>query len=103
MGVENEVKTTRLKTKRLDKQLAEHRELVHSSHKKVLSHVQRDTPEWWVNTLMIEGCDAPFKYKRQQKYQNMQGAYVDLTYYPDIEKVAGIDIEVMHVVKINRS
>lgn len=97
------MKNERLKTKPLHKQLAEHRALVHSSMKKVSSHVQRDTPEWVINTVMIEGCDTPFKYKRQKKYQNLQGTYVDLTYYPHTEVVAGISMEVMQVVKINRS
>ena len=97
------MKTQKLKTKPLKQQLEEHRELVHSTMKKVVSHVQRDTPEWIINTLMIEGCDSPFKYKRQKKYQNLKGAYVDLTYYPNTESVAGISMEVMQVVKINRS
>ena len=97
------MKTQKLKTKPLKQQLAEHRELVHSTMKKVSSHVQRDTPEWIINTLIIEGCDTPFKYKRQKKYQNLKGAYVDLTYYPNTESVAGISVEVMQVVKINRS
>lgn len=92
-----------LKTKSLVNQLAQHRELVHSSKQKVASHVQREQGDWLVNTVMLEGCDVPFKYKRQKKYKNLKGAYVDVTYYPDVEQVAGIDMEVMHVVKIYRS
>ena len=67
---------------------------------KVVSHVQRDTREWVINTLMIEGCDVPFKFKRKQAYKNVQGQRVNLTYYQSTETVAGIEMEVMNVVRI---
>ena len=68
--------------------------------RKVTSHVQRQAGEWIINTLMIEGCDVPFKYKRKQKYKDIKGQRVNLTYYPDTETVAGIEMEVMTVVRI---
>lgn len=49
---------------------------------------------------MIEGCEIPFKYKRPRKYKNLQGQRVNLTYYPSTETVAGMDFEVMNVVRI---
>ena len=67
---------------------------------KVESHVQRDTKEWVVNTLMIEGCEVPFKFKRKQPYKNVEGQRVNLTYYPGKESVAGMEMEVMNVVRI---
>lgn len=82
------------------KLLQSHQELNHSENMKVTSHVQRDTKEWVLNTVMIEGYDVPFKYKRKKKYKNIQGQRVNLTYYPANESVAGIDMEIMKVVRI---
>jgi hypothetical protein len=83
-----------------DKLLKRHPNLVHSEMQKVVSHVQRRAGEWIINTIMIEGCDVPFRFKRKQAYRNAKGACVNLTYYPCIEKVGGIDMEVMNVVRI---
>lgn len=84
----------------VNKLLKTHQKLVHSESVKVVSHVQRDTKEWVLNTLMIEGCDVPFKYKRKKMYKNIKGQRVNLTYYPALESVAGIEMEVMNVVRI---
>lgn len=86
-----------------EKLLGRHAELVHSDQKKVLSHVQREDGEWIINTLMIAGCDAPFRYKRKRMYRSLAGGYVSLTYYPDTEVAGGIEIEVMRVVRIKRA
>ena len=83
-----------------EKLLKKHEKLVHSEMMKVTSHVQREVGDWILNTLMIEGCDAPFRYKRKQKYKNITGQRVNLTYYPDIENLAGMEMEVMTVVRI---
>ena len=85
------------------KLLDRHRELTHSQNKKVVSHAQREDGEWSINTLMIEGCDEPFRYKRKKRYRDLKGARVDLTYYPATETVAGLNIDVMNVVRIRRS
>ena len=77
-----------------------HTGLTHSDGLKVVSHTQREQDEWFINSLMVEGCDVPFKYKRQQKYKNITGQRVNLTYYPMVEKVAGLEFEVMKVVRI---
>lgn len=82
------------------KLLKKHEKLVHSEMMKVTSHVQRTSGEWIMNTVMIEGCEVPFKYKRKKEYKDLKGARVNLTYYPDVEKVAGMDFEVMNVVRI---
>ena len=84
----------------LDKLLKKHPGLVHSDMKKVTSHVQREAGEWIINTLMIEGYDVAFKYKRQKAYKNLSGQRVNLTYYPAVEIVAGIKVEIMQVVRI---
>ena len=89
--------------KKVNKLLEQHRQLVHSENQKVLSHVQRELDDWFVNTLMIEGCDVPFKYKRKKLYKNLKGQKVNLTYYPESETVAGFDIEIMKVVRIKVS
>lgn len=83
-----------------EKLLKKHTRLVHSEMQKVVSHVQRPAGEWIINTIMIEGCDAPFRFKRKQPYRNAKGARVNLTYYPSVEKVGGLEMEVMNVVRI---
>jgi len=80
-----------------------HKGLTHSEDKKVVSHVQREKDDWILNTVMIEGCDVPFQFKRKKLYQILKGARVNLTYYPDTQKVAGIDFEFMKVVRIRVS
>ncbi len=77
-----------------------HPALTHSEQARVTSHVQRETDDWYLNTLIIEGCDAPFKYRRKKKYKNLKGQRVNLTYYPVSEAVAGIEMEVMNIVRI---
>ena len=77
-----------------------HHALVHSEMMKVTSHVQREVGEWVLNTLMIEGCDAPFRYRRKEHYRSLQGQRVNLTYYRSSEAVAGMEMEVMKVVRI---
>ena len=89
-----------MKNKAVNKLLKTHQKLTHSEMMKVISHVQRDTKEWVLNTLMIEGYDVPFKYKRKKMYKNIKGQRVNLTYYPVTESVAGIDMEAMKVVRI---
>lgn len=83
-----------------EKLLKKHDKLVHSDMMKVDSHVQRDTGEWIINTLMLEGYGVAFKYKRKKLYKNLKGQRVNLTYYADTEIVAGIRLEVMSVVRI---
>ena len=83
-----------------DKLVKKHQELTHSELVKVISHVQRDKDEWILNTVMIEDCEVPFKFKRKQQYKNLKGARVNITYYPTVEVVAGLDFEIMNVVRI---
>ena len=82
--------------------LERHGELVHSDMQKVESHVQRKSGEWIVNTLMLAGYDVPFRYKRKKLYKSLKGARVNLTYYASTTSVAGMDVEVMNVVRIKR-
>ncbi|VAW67246.1 hypothetical protein MNBD_GAMMA08-3129 [hydrothermal vent metagenome] len=82
------------------KLLKNHEKLNQSDMMKVQSHVQRDSAQWIINTLMIEGCDVPFKYKRKKQYKNLTGQRVNLTYYPETESVAGMEMEMMKVVRI---
>ncbi len=86
-----------------EKLLKKHEKLNHLEMSKVVSHVQRELGEWFHNTLMIEGCDVPFKFKRKKLYKSTMGQRVNLTYYLSSEKVAGIDFEVMKVVRIKIS
>lgn len=86
--------------KKLDKLLKTHQKLVHSENQKVVSHVQRAVDDWILNTIMIEGCDVAFKFQRKKKYKSLDGAQVNLTYYPQTDTVAGFEIEVMKVVRI---
>ncbi len=89
-----------MKNKAVDKLLNTHQKLTHSEMVRVISHVQRDTKEWVINTILIEGCEVPFKYKRKKMYKNIKGQRVNLTYYPVTESVAGFEIETMKVVRI---
>jgi hypothetical protein len=65
--------------------------------------VQREIDDWFLNTIMIEGYDVPFKYKRKKRYKSLNGALVNLTYYPEVENVAGFEIEVMKIVRLKRA
>jgi len=85
------------------KLVKQHDKLVHSENMKVTSHVQRESDEWILNTLMLDKIDVPFKYKRKKLYQSLQGQRVNLTYYPETETIAGFSIEVMSVVRIKVS
>lgn len=85
------------------KLVKKHQELTHSDSVKVVSHVQRDKDEWVLNTVMIEDCEVPFKYKRKQQYKSLKGARVNITYYPTVEVVAGLDFDIMNVVRIKVS
>ena len=84
------------------KLIAKHASLTHSELMKVMSHVQRIQDDWILHTLMIEGCNVPFKFKRKSEYQSLKGARVNMTYYPAQETVAGIDLDIMKVVRIKR-
>ena len=86
-----------------DKLLDRHADLVHSQMQKVVSHVQRRSGDWILNTVMIEGHDVPFRYRRKREYRSLVGARVNLTYYPVTETVAGIAMETMKVVRIRRA
>ena len=87
-----------------EKLLTKHGKLIHSDDRKVTSHRQREQDDGWlINTIMIEGVDVPFRYKRQKKYKNLQGSRVNMTYYAATEKVAGMEMEVMKVVRLRRS
>ena len=83
-----------------EKLLQQHKQLIHTEMAKVTSHVQRTQDDWILNTVMIEECEVPFKYKRKKQYKNLKGRRVNLTYYPDKEMVAGMELEIMKVVRI---
>ncbi|WP_353896324.1 hypothetical protein [Aliikangiella maris] len=71
---------------------------------KVISHTQREKDDWFINSIMIENCEVPFKYKRKKRYKTLtKGQRVNLTYYPEIEKIAGLEFEYMKVVRIKIS
>ena len=86
-----------------EKLVKKHSQLTHSDMLKVTSHVQRKDGDWFINTLMIDGYDVPFKYKRKREYKNLKGQRVNLTYYPNTEIVAGMDFEIMTVVRVKVS
>lgn len=85
------------------KLLSKHKQLNQLDMAKVTSHVQRQTDDWVINTVMLEGYDVPFQYNRKKSYKNLKGARVNLTYYPETKWVAGVEFETMHVVRIRRS
>jgi|TARA_B110000091_G_scaffold37321_1_gene40161 hypothetical protein len=83
-----------------DKLLKQHDKLVHTEQIKVVSHVQRVNDDWFLNTLMLDGVDVPFKYKRKKQYKTLQGQQVNIVYYPQTELIAGFEIEIMNVVRV---
>lgn len=87
----------------VEKLLSKHNKLTHSEELSVASHVQRNEDDWFVNTLMIQGYDVPFKFRRRKVYKNLTGSKVNLTYYPITEEVAGMQFEAMKVVRIKIS
>lgn len=90
-------------TSDINKLLKSHQKLIHSELQKVASHIQRQQDEWFINTIMIDGIDVPFKYKRKKLYQSLTGQRVNMTYYLDVEAVAGFEMQVMRVVRIKVS
>jgi hypothetical protein len=82
------------------KLIKKHPHLTHTDMAKVVSHVQRAKGDWILNSIMIEGCDVPFKYRRRERYKNLKGQRVNLTYYPDTETVAGMVFDYMKLVRI---
>ena len=87
----------------VEKLLAKHQSLTHTENVRVASHTQRQDGEWVRHTLMLEGVDVPFVFKRTKPYQSLKGARVNLTYYPVTETVAGMELEQMKVVRIKRA
>jgi hypothetical protein len=87
----------------VDKLLKKHRKLLQSDRRVVESHVQREQGDWIINTLMIAGQSVPFIYKRKRRYKSLQGQRVNITYYAAVDAVAGIEFEVMKVVRIRVS
>lgn len=83
-----------------EKLVDKHKKLVHSEMLKVTSHVQRQADEWFINTIMIEGYDVPFQYKRKKPYKNLKGQRINMTYYPETELIGGLEFEIMKVVRI---
>ena len=83
-----------------EKLVKKHPDLTHTDMAKVVSHVQRTQDDWILNTIMIEGCEVPFKYKRKKGYKNLKGQRVNLTYYPSKESIAGMEFDFMKVVRI---
>ncbi len=106
-GTENSVKSTSRSRKNdgVEKLLKKNAQLNQLDLVKVVSHVQRqlDEEDWVLNTLMLEGYDVPFQYRRKKMYRSLQAAPVNVTYYADAELVGGLEIEVMRVVRIRKS
>lgn len=80
-----------------------HASLIHSDGVKVVSHVQREEGEWIRHTIMLDGYDVPFIFRRKGNYRTLKGATVNLTYYRHEEDIAGIAFEQMKVVRIKRA
>ena len=87
----------------VNKLLKKHQQLNQLDMVRVVSHVQRDKDDWVLNTIMLDGYDVPFRYRRRTVYKSLKGARVNLTYYPETQSIAGVDFEMMNVVRIRRS
>tara|TARA_A200000159_G_scaffold12452_2_gene10500 strand:+ start:59807 stop:60169 length:363 start_codon:yes stop_codon:yes gene_type:complete len=91
--------------KLVEKLVEKHSKLNQTDNAKVVSHVQREEKDgdWIRHTIMLEGIDVPFIYRRKHNYKSLTGARVNLTYYRHVEEVAGIEFETMKVVRVKRS
>jgi hypothetical protein len=49
---------------------------------------------------MLKDYDVPFKYWRNKQYKSLEGAPVNLTYSSQTEEVAGMEFDVMKVIRI---
>ena len=87
----------------IKKLLRKHQQLNQLDMARVTSHVQRQTDDWVLNTIILEGYDVPFQYTRRKAYKSLSGARVNLTFYPVMKSIAGVDFETMKVVRIRRS
>ena len=87
----------------IKKLLVKHQQLNQLDMAKVTSHVQREKDDWVLNTLLLEGYDVPFQYTRKKVYKSLVGGRVNLTFYPAPNSIAGVDFEIMKVVRIRRS
>lgn len=85
------------------KLLKKHQQLNQLDMAKVTSHVQRETDDWVLNTVVLEGYDVPFQYTRKKVYKSLAGGRVNLTFYPVTKLIAGVDFEIMKVVRIRRA
>lgn len=86
-----------------NKLIEKNKNLIHTELMKVVSHTQRVQSEWILHSVMVEGCDVPFKFRRKNTYQSLVAARVNMTYYPAIEVVAGIEFDYMKVVRIKKA
>ncbi|UUO22791.1 hypothetical protein FGD67_06030 [Colwellia sp. M166] len=77
-----------------------HESLIHTEQQTVVSHVQREVDDWYLNTIMLKDLDVPFKYRRKKRYKSLQSQQVNITYYPANETIAGFEIEIMKIVRI---
>ena len=59
-----------------DKLISKHGQLNQSDNMKVVSHVQREEDDWIRHTVMLEGIDVPFIYRRKKQYQSLKGARI---------------------------
>ena len=55
-----------------DKLISKHGQLNQSDNMKVVSHVQREEDDWIRHTVMLEGIDVPFIYRRKKQYQSLK-------------------------------
>lgn len=87
-----------------DKLLKKHTELIHSDNMKIVTHTQREKDGWFINSIMLENCEVPFKYKRKQRYKALtKGQRVNLTYYRSQEEISGLQFDMMNVIRIKIS
>jgi len=86
-----------------NKLIEKHQALTHTDNIKVISHVQRESDDWILNTLMLENINVPFKYKRKKMYKSLNHQNVNITYYAGNELVAGFELEIMNIVRIKIS
>ena len=97
------IKKTLTNKNAAQKLVKKHSKLTHSENMKVTSHVQRETDDWIINTIMLDKIDVPFKYKRKKHYQSLKGQRINLTYYAEVNNIAGFSVEIMSVVRIKVS
>jgi len=85
------------------KQTKDDPQLIHLEGARVVSHRQLKKNDSVLNTLVLEGHDVPFQFRRKTAFRSLLGARVNLSYYPESRTAGDKTFKTMRIVKIRRA